>query len=323
MMARMGRRQSGQVALWAAQGSMHSLQKECLQGFSRAASASGLRQMVQVSCLGSSAGSSRRGWLIVLAAARAWGCSSSAGRCSDDERVSSASGPQHLPRRSTAEPQRLAVHQRHLNALCSTRRTSMLCLQPERPQHLTCPQKDLDISSSTSRTGVPHLPPRRTSRLSCHRKDFDVSRSTGRTSTSHLPLATPPRTFQQWDLNLSSVTSRTERRLDAQGIYSQLPFVRSSGDSDSVVTSHGSWGAPDGSTGGDNNLEEEKKRLCSASSEKVKIQRRLQCQREKQMDLLLWVYFKMLMCRVLIVLAAKLERSQCAGAARAAAPQGG
>lgn len=39
----------------------------------------------------------------------------------------------------------------------------------------------------------------------------------------------------------------------------------------------------------DNNLEEEKKRLCSASSEKVKIQRRLQCQREKQMDLLLWV----------------------------------
>ncbi|XP_075602242.1 UBAP1-MVB12-associated (UMA)-domain containing protein 1 isoform X2 [Balearica regulorum gibbericeps] len=32
-----------------------------------------------------------------------------------------------------------------------------------------------------------------------------------------------------------------------------------------------------------------KKRLCSASSEKVKIQRKLQCQREKQMDLLLWV----------------------------------
>lgn len=223
MMARMGRRQSGQVALWAAQGSMHSLQKECLQGFSRAASASGLRQMVQVSCLGSSAGSSRRGWLIVPAAARAWGCSSSAGRCSDDERVSSASGPQHLPRRSMAEPQRLAVHQRHLNALRSTRSTSVLC-----------------------------LPPRRTSRLSCHRKDFDVSRSTGRTSTSHLPLATPPRTFQQWDLNLSSVTSRTERRLDAQGIYSQLPFVRSSGDSDSVVISHGSWGAPDGSTGGGN-----------------------------------------------------------------------
>lgn len=36
-------------------------------------------------------------------------------------------------------------------------------------------------------------------------------------------------------------------------------------------------------------LEEEKKRLCSASSGKVKIQRKLQCKREKQMDLLLWV----------------------------------
>lgn len=39
----------------------------------------------------------------------------------------------------------------------------------------------------------------------------------------------------------------------------------------------------------DNTLEDKKntKRLCSASSEKVRIQRRLQLQKEKQMDLLL------------------------------------
>lgn len=51
-MAMIGWWQSGQVALWMVHGWMHSMQKECPQGSSHAASARGLKQMVQVSSMG-------------------------------------------------------------------------------------------------------------------------------------------------------------------------------------------------------------------------------------------------------------------------------
>ncbi|XP_050572266.1 uncharacterized protein LOC118256623 isoform X1 [Cygnus atratus] len=176
-MARMGRQQSGQVALWAAHGWMHSVQKECPQGSSRAASASRPRQMVHDSSLGASTCSSWRGWLMVPASVLVGRCLSSAGRCSDDKQVSSTSGPQHLPRGSLAESQRAAALQQYLDTLRSTRKTLMPCLQPEGSQHLTCHQKDVDISCSTRRTGVPHLSPEGP-RVSC---------VTGRTLTSRVP----------------------------------------------------------------------------------------------------------------------------------------
>lgn len=167
-MAMMGRRQSRQVALWAAQGWMHSLQKQCPQGSTRAASASGPRQMVQLSSTGAFAGCSWRVWLMASAAAPVWRCLLFLGRCSDVKWVSSVSGPQHLPRQSLAESQRLAAHQQHLNDLRSTRRTSMPCLQPGGSQHLTCSQKDINVSCSSKRLLTSWVPAEGPICLTCH-----------------------------------------------------------------------------------------------------------------------------------------------------------
>lgn len=115
------------------------------QRSTRAASATRPKKMVQVYSLGASSGSSWHGLFIVPASFLAWRCLSSWEHCSDDKQVSSTSSSQHLPCGPMAEPQGLAAHHQHLNALCPTRRTLTPCLHPEGSQHLTCPQKDADI----------------------------------------------------------------------------------------------------------------------------------------------------------------------------------
>lgn len=98
---------------------------------------------------GASTGSSWCGLLMVPVAAPVWRCLSSLGSCSNDNQVSSISGPRHLPCGLLAELQRLVANQQHLDTLHSTRKTLMPCPQPEGSQHLTCHRKDWGASPAT------------------------------------------------------------------------------------------------------------------------------------------------------------------------------